>query len=281
MQGTFTGKVAFVTGAGTGIGRATAVAFAKEGAKVALVGLETKDLEETHALIEGEKGESVVIAADTSKSDEVQAALQKTIDAFGQLDIAFNNAGVEQHKAPLAELPDEEWDRIVNIDLRGTYLCMKHEIPLLLKQGGGAIVNTSSGAGLIGVKANAAYTAAKHGIVGLTRSAALDYAALRHPHQRSLSWLHRDTHDGSLRQNTRGGRKGGAGRTDRSPGQAGRDCRCCAVVVFGRCLVRDRSRPCCRWWTSYPLVARDRLSSESVGELRLVDASLAVKRTVA
>ena len=108
----------------------------------------------------------------------MRAALDKTVEAFGRLDVAFNNAGVEPKKVvPTAEVEEEEWDRIINIDLRGVFLCMKYEIPLMLKQGGGAIVNTSSGAGIIGIKGNPAYTAAKHGVIGLTRAAALDYAA--------------------------------------------------------------------------------------------------------
>jgi NAD(P)-dependent dehydrogenase (short-subunit alcohol dehydrogenase family) len=106
----------------------------------------------------------------------VRGALAKTIEAFGRLDVAFNNAGVEQKKAATAELEEEEWDRIVDINLRGIFLCMKYEIPLMLKQEGGAIVNTSSGAGVIGVREGAAYVASKHGVIGLTKSAALEYA---------------------------------------------------------------------------------------------------------
>ncbi|RSK46374.1 glucose 1-dehydrogenase [Hymenobacter perfusus] len=174
--GQFAGKVAFVTGAGTGIGRAAALAFAREGAQVAVVGRTLADNDETVRLVTEQGGQAVAVVCDITDEAQVQAALAKTIDTYGRLDFAFNNAGVEQHKAPAAELAMAEWDRIVNIDLRGTFLCMKHEIPLILAQGGGAIVNTSSGAGLIGIKQNAAYCAAKHGIIGMTRSAALDYA---------------------------------------------------------------------------------------------------------
>jgi NAD(P)-dependent dehydrogenase (short-subunit alcohol dehydrogenase family) len=113
-----------------------------------------------------------------TRAEEVKAALTKTIEAFGRLDFAFNNAGIEPRKAaPTAEYEEEEWDRIIDINLRGVFLCMKYEIPLILEQGGGAIVNTSSGAGVIGIKGSPAYTAAKHGVIGLTRAAALDYAA--------------------------------------------------------------------------------------------------------
>jgi NAD(P)-dependent dehydrogenase (short-subunit alcohol dehydrogenase family) len=108
----------------------------------------------------------------------VRAALEEAIQAFGRLDFAFNNAGIEPRKpAPTADDDEEEWERIIDINLRGVFLCMKYEIPLILKQGGGAIVNTSSGAGIVGIKGSPAYTAAKHGVIGLTRAAALDYAA--------------------------------------------------------------------------------------------------------
>jgi NAD(P)-dependent dehydrogenase (short-subunit alcohol dehydrogenase family) len=112
-----------------------------------------------------------------SRVDDVKAALDNTVETFGRLDVAFNNAGVEPKKlAPTAEWEPDEWDQILDIDLRGVFLCMKYELPLILKQGGGAIVNTSSGAGVIGIKGSPAYTAAKHGLIGLTRAAALDYA---------------------------------------------------------------------------------------------------------
>ncbi len=174
----FAGKVAFVTGAANGIGRATALAFAREGAGVVVADVSEPGNQETARLIEKLGARAVAVRCDVARADDVKAALNKTVEAFGRLDFAFNNAGVEQKKlAPTAELDEEEWDRIIDIDLRGVFLCMKHEIPLMLKQGGGAIVNTSSGAGVIGIKGNPAYTAAKHGVIGLTRSAALDYAA--------------------------------------------------------------------------------------------------------
>src|SRR4051795_2766513 len=174
----FEGKVAFVTGGGSGIGRAAALAFARAGASVAVADVGEQANEETARLIEREGGRALAVRCDVTRGDEVKAALEKTAEAFGRLDFAFNNAGIEPKKpAPTADYDEVEWDRIFAINLRGVFLCMKHEIPLILKQGGGAIVNTSSGAGVIGIKGSPAYTAAKHGVIGLTRAAALDYAA--------------------------------------------------------------------------------------------------------
>jgi NAD(P)-dependent dehydrogenase (short-subunit alcohol dehydrogenase family) len=120
---------------------------------------------------------AIAVRCDVTRSEDVKAALDKTIEVFGHLDVAFNNAGSEQAITATADLTQEEWDRIVSINLRSVFLCMKYEIPLMLKQGGGAIVNTSSGAGVKGFKGQAAYVAAKHGVVGLTKAAALDYAS--------------------------------------------------------------------------------------------------------
>jgi NAD(P)-dependent dehydrogenase (short-subunit alcohol dehydrogenase family) len=121
-------------------------------------------------------GEVLILACDVSKPEEVEAAVARTVERFGRLDIAFNNAGVENKAAPVAEIELEEWDRILDINLRGTFVCMKHELAQMVRQGGGVIVNTSSGAGVRGVAGGAAYAASKHAIIGLTKSAALDYA---------------------------------------------------------------------------------------------------------
>jgi NAD(P)-dependent dehydrogenase (short-subunit alcohol dehydrogenase family) len=174
----FTGKVAFVTGGANGIGRAAALAFAREGASVVVADILEEGNRETAGMIEKLGGGALAVRCDVTRAGDVKAALDKTIETFGRLDFAFNNAGIEPRKpAPTADYDEEEWNRIIDIDLRGVFLCMKHEIPLMLKQGGGAIVNTSSGAGIIGIKGSPAYTAAKHGVIGLTRAAALDYAA--------------------------------------------------------------------------------------------------------
>jgi NAD(P)-dependent dehydrogenase (short-subunit alcohol dehydrogenase family) len=177
QNGNFTGKVAFVTGGANGIGRATALAFGREGANVVIADVSEEGSQETSRQIEELGVRALAIRGDVSRAEDVKAALDKALEAFGRLDFAFNNAGVEQPITATSEITEEEWNRIIRINLSGVFLCMKYEIPLMLKQGGGAIVNTASGAGVKGFAGQAAYAAAKHGVIGLTKSAALDYAA--------------------------------------------------------------------------------------------------------
>src|SRR3954467_1694071 len=172
----FPGKVAFVTGAASGIGRAAAVGCASEGARVAIADRTEDALRQTADAIKVAGGEVLIIACDVSSPEQVEAAVARTVETFGRLDIAFNNAGVENNPTPLAEIELGEWDRILDINLRGTFICMKHELVQMLKQGGGVVVNTSSGAGIRGVAGGSAYAASKHAIIGMTKSAALDYA---------------------------------------------------------------------------------------------------------
>jgi NAD(P)-dependent dehydrogenase (short-subunit alcohol dehydrogenase family) len=172
----FPGKVAFVTGAASGIGRATSIAFAREGARVAILDRTEDALQQTADTIRANGGEAVIIACDVALPERVEAAVARVVDTFGRIDIAFNNAGVENTAAPVAEITLESWDRILDINLRGTFLCMKHEIAQMLRQGSGVVVNTASGAGIRGVAGGASYAASKHAIIGLTKSAALDYA---------------------------------------------------------------------------------------------------------
>src|SRR3954469_1685636 len=176
-NGKFSGKVAFVTGAGSGIGRATAVAFAHDGADIVAVDLNEQAAQATAEQIDQLGGTALAIACDVTNSDQVQRALDSTITRFGRLDVAFNNAGVELRPTPIADISEADFDRVVNTNLRGVFLCMKHQIPLMLERGGGAIVNTSSGAGVTGFAGGAAYGASKFGVIGLTKCAALDYAA--------------------------------------------------------------------------------------------------------
>jgi NAD(P)-dependent dehydrogenase (short-subunit alcohol dehydrogenase family) len=175
-DGSFAGRVAFVTGGANGIGRATALAFADAGAEVVVADLADGATQETASLIEQSGGRAIAVRCDVTESRDVQAALQTTVETFGRLDFAFNNAGVEQEPKPADETSEEEWDRVIAVNLRGVFLCLKYEIPLLLEQGGGAIVNTSSGAGVKGFGRGVAYAASKFGVVGLSKSAALDYA---------------------------------------------------------------------------------------------------------
>jgi NAD(P)-dependent dehydrogenase (short-subunit alcohol dehydrogenase family) len=170
-------KVALITGGTTGIGRDTAVLFAKEGARVVFSGRREVEGNETLNLVRA-VGDGHFVKSDASKSADVESLVQKTIDKYGRLDVAFNNAGIEGVWAPVTEQTEENWDQVQNINLKGVWLSMKYEIRQMLKQGdGGAIVNMSSVAGLIGAAGFGAYVASKHGVLGLTKSAALEYAA--------------------------------------------------------------------------------------------------------
>jgi NAD(P)-dependent dehydrogenase (short-subunit alcohol dehydrogenase family) len=173
----FHGKAAFVTGAASGIGRTTALAFARAGAHVALVDRSADGLRETARLIEADGGQSLTLTCDVTGEEDVRAAVDRTVEHFGRLDAAFNNAGVEQPVQSAADTAKDDWDRILGVSLTGAFLCTRAQVRQMLRQGGGAIVNVSSGAGVKGFKGQAAYAAAKHGVIGFTRSAALDHAA--------------------------------------------------------------------------------------------------------
>jgi len=180
MAGQFEGKVALVTGAGSGIGRASALAFAREGARVVVADVQREGGEETVRLIEATAGgeeKALFALVDISESSQVEALVAKAVATWGRLDFALNNAGIEGSGTLTHLYPDDDWRRIIGVNLIGTWLCMKHEIEQMLQNGGGAIVNTSSVAGIVASPASgSAYTASKHGILGLTKSAALEYA---------------------------------------------------------------------------------------------------------
>ena len=172
----FDGKVALVTGAASGIGEAAARLFAERGARVALLDVDPRGADVAKALSD-EGAEASFFSCDVSSSDAVRAAVDGTVAHFGRLDCAYNNAGISGPPHPVGEMPEEQWRRGLDVMLTGVFLCMQAEIPHLLEAGGGSIVNCASGAGLIGFPGQAAYVAAKHGVLGLTKTAALEYGS--------------------------------------------------------------------------------------------------------
>ncbi len=177
MPGTLHEKIALVTGAGSGIGRATSLVLAREGATIVVSDINADGAEETLSAIKDMGGDGMFVHADVSRAADVEALVAATVKAYGRLDCAYNNAGIEGlTTGRLHEYPEDTWDRLMDINVKGVWLCLKYEIPEMLKQGGGAIVNTASAAGLVGSRQLAPYSASKHAVVGLTKSAALEYA---------------------------------------------------------------------------------------------------------
>ena len=181
MPGMLDGKVALVTGGGGGIGRATALAMVREGARVAVADFNAAAARDTVAQINAQGGQAITLTGDVTSAEAVRAMVQDTVTAYGRLDCAFNNAGIAPYQVDAsgrktAEWAEESFDRMIAVNLKGVWLCMKEEIEYMLAQGGGAIVNTGSIAGLIGLPTSSAYVAAKHGVLGLTKTAALEYA---------------------------------------------------------------------------------------------------------
>lgn len=175
MAGLVDGKVALVTGAGSGIGQATALAFAREGAKVIVNDIVPEWGENTVNLINEAGGEATFVRADMLNEAEIQATVDKAVEVYGRLDCAHNNAGIDGDTALTAECSRENWDQVIGINLTAVFLCMKYEIPVMIRQGGGAIVNTSSTMGVVAHQNVPAYVASKHGVIGLTKSTALGY----------------------------------------------------------------------------------------------------------
>jgi NAD(P)-dependent dehydrogenase (short-subunit alcohol dehydrogenase family) len=176
MPGLLEGKVTLVTGAGGGIGRATALVLASEGARVLVSDISTRRGTETAELVRATGGEAEFLKADVTRASDCEALVATAVQHWGHLDGAHNNAGISGQIVSVAEDTEENWDRTLAVDLKGVWLCMKYQILQMLKQGGGSIVNTASTAGLLGAVRMAAYAAAKHGVVGLTKTAALEYA---------------------------------------------------------------------------------------------------------
>ncbi|MGN7722308.1 SDR family oxidoreductase [Chitinophaga sp. 22620] len=176
MEKTFENKVAIVTGGSFGIGKATALAFSGRGAKVVIADL-VEDSETYNAIVAG-GGEAIFVKCDVSKTADVKKLVESTISTYGRLDYAFNNAGIEGISAPVQDCTEDNWDRTVGVNLKGIWLCMKYEIPEMLKQGKGVIVNCASIAGLVGFPGLPAYVASKHGVIGLTKTSALECAKL-------------------------------------------------------------------------------------------------------
>jgi NAD(P)-dependent dehydrogenase (short-subunit alcohol dehydrogenase family) len=170
----FENKVALITGAGGGIGRAASLAFSREGASVVVVDFSAETAAETIRLIEAEGGTALQLTVDIRDEAQVKGMVEQTIAKFGKLDIAFNNAAVDVHSTLLINTTEAVWDRVIDTNLKGTFYCLKHEIIAMTAHGGGAIINTSSLAALTTTPGIPAYTASKHGVVGLTRSAALE-----------------------------------------------------------------------------------------------------------
>jgi len=175
MNKRFAGRVALVTGGGGGMGRATSLAFAREGAQVVVADFNEQTAQETVKQVRAGGGIAKAVVVDVSSEASVKSMVAQAVSAFGKLDIAFNNAGIHVIGIPLAEVDEASWNKVIDTNLKGVFLCMKHEIPEMIKAGGGAIVNTSSIGGVTAAPGISAYAAAKHGVVGITRAAALDY----------------------------------------------------------------------------------------------------------
>lgn len=176
MSSKLQNKVALVTGGTSGIGRASAIALAKAGAKVVVSGRRETEGQETVRLIEAVGGEALFVKADVSNEADVINLVNKTVEKFGGLHIAFNNAGVEGHPAPITQVTSEDYQHVFDINVKGVLLSLKHEVPAMLKSGGGSIINTSSVAGLVGMANVSVYVASKHAVIGITKSVALEFA---------------------------------------------------------------------------------------------------------
>ncbi len=242
----FSGKIAVVTGGGGGIGRATSLGFAQHGAKVVVVDQDASLGEGTVGVVRQSGGEAAFVHADVTKSADVRGYVQAALDRYGRIDLFFNNAGIEGTIAPTAEYDEEMFDRVMAVNVRGVFLGLRHVLPVMLKQGGGAIVNTASVAGLTASPGMPAYVASKHAVIGLTKAAAGEVAAQRHPRQCRLPRPDRHAHDPLARRAALAGKhrsvRENLCRDDpaRRIRQARGDRRTRAVPVLGRRGEHDR-----------------------------------------
>ncbi len=176
MQNSVEDKVVLITGGGSGIGRATALLFAKAGAKLAIADIDAQSGQETAEFITSHGSEAIFMQTDVSQADQVLNMIEETVARYGRIDCAFNNAGIEGETKRTMDVTEDDFDRIIAVNLKGVWLCMKYELEQMVRQGHGSIVNTASVAGLVGAHSLPVYAASKHGVVGLTRSAAVEYA---------------------------------------------------------------------------------------------------------
>ena len=240
----FEGKVALVTGGAAGIGRATALAFAREGAKVVIADINVAGGEETVKMIRDAGGEAIFIKTDVRIAEEVKNMADKAVEAFGQLNCAFNNAGINEDAVTISRCTEESWDRMIDTNLKGVFLCMKYELPKMRKSGGGSIVNTASVMGLVGDGSHPAYSGQQARRGGPDPHSRHRLRAGRHPHKRGVPRSHPHIHDHSVdRRSSRCQAIAGVQHPHEPDGRGRRDCPRSPLPVLRRCVFHHRASP--------------------------------------